>query len=72
MEQPTQKQMQDRLGISQTYASLIHRGVRPAPRPLAIRMYREFGWRHPVIADLSDEQIAMLEEIEPWQPRNAA
>jgi hypothetical protein len=27
---------------------------------------RKTGWRHSLIADLSDEQIAMLEQIEPW------
>lgn len=60
--------MQARLGISQAYASLIVRGERSPSRPLAIRMFREFGWKHPVLADLSDEQITMLESIEPWTP----
>jgi transcriptional regulator with XRE-family HTH domain len=68
MEKPTQTEMQERLGISQGYASLLLRGVRDPAKGLAVRIYREFGWRHRVIADLSDEQIDMLEQMFPWSP----
>lgn len=68
MEAPTQHDMQTRLGISQTYASMILRGVRTPSRPLAIRMFREFGWKHPVIAELTEEDMATFERIEPWIP----
>lgn len=59
--------MQERLGISQAYASLIARGKRDPSRPLAIALYREFGWRHDSIASLTDEQIDLLESVEPWR-----
>jgi hypothetical protein len=36
------------------------------PRSLAILIYRETGWRHDCIAELTDEQMKLLEEIEPW------
>lgn len=53
-------------GISKSYASEIVNDKRLPSRPLAIHIYRKTGWRHATIADLSDEQMAMLEEIEPW------
>ena len=68
MEEPAQQAMQDQLGISQTYASMILRGVRVPSRPLAIKIFRLFGWRHESIAALTDEQIDMLETLDPWVP----
>lgn len=55
--------------ISVPYASQILSGARQPSRPLAIHIYRQTGWRHALIADLTDEQLAMLESIEPWTPR---
>ncbi|TKD50197.1 hypothetical protein [Sphingomonas baiyangensis] len=59
-------------GISVPYASQL---LSPNPerqrtpsRPLAIHIFRATGWRHPSIASLTDEQIAMLEQIEPYEP----
>ena len=60
--------MQAKLGISQAYASMILRGDRIPPRPLAIRMLREFEWRHPSIADFTDDEIALFERADPWVP----
>jgi len=70
MNKPSQSDMQAKLGISQAYASMILRGERTPPRSLAIRIFREFDWRHAVIADLTDEQIATLEQVDPWTPRS--
>ncbi len=57
-------------GLSLSYASEIANGKRQPSRPLAIHIYRKTGWQHPSIADLSEEQIALLEQIEPWVPRS--
>lgn len=75
MEQaPGTMELAEKAGISKSYASEILSGKRDrAPsRPLAIHILRRTGWRHSVIADLSDEQIAMLEAIEPWAAREQA
>lgn len=57
------------VGISMPYASQIMSDQRKPSRPLAIHIFRTTGWRHDVLADLTDEQLAMLEAIEPWKAR---
>jgi transcriptional regulator with XRE-family HTH domain len=70
---PTTSELADRAGISKSYASEILSGKRPTlGRPIAIHIYRRTGWRHQSIADLTEEQMSMLEQIEPWLPREAA
>ena len=69
MEAPRVTELAKAAGISKTYASDILAGKQPPSRPLAIHIMRRTGWRHPVIAGLSDEQLSVLESIEPWQPR---
>ena len=62
-------------GISIPYASQIlaeGEGARTPSRPLAIHIYRTTGWKHSRIADLTDEQMEMLERLEPWQGQDAA
>jgi hypothetical protein len=56
-------------GISKTYASMILSGKQKPCRPLAIHIFRKTGWRHESIADLTDQHMTMLEQIEPWTPR---
>jgi hypothetical protein len=68
MEKPRVTDLAASAGISKTYASDILATKQPPSRPLAIHIFRTTGWRHPLIADLSDEQLAMLESIEPWKP----
>lgn len=68
---PSQSDLIAAAGISQSYASMILSGQRSPSRPLAIHIFRKTGWRHSLIADLSDEQIAVLEQIEPWTPTKA-
>ncbi len=72
MEKPSPKELREATGISQSYASMIANEKREPPRSLAIHIFRRTGWRPSVIADLSDEQIAVLEQIEPWAPRRDA
>lgn len=67
-ETPTIKALTDAVGISPSYASMILSGARPPSRPLAIAIYRATDWRHPLIADLTDEQIDVLESVEPFAP----
>ncbi len=59
-------------GISVPYASQLLSDDpskrRDPSRPLAIHILRRTGWRHPLLSDLSDDQIATLEQIEPWRP----
>lgn len=59
-------------GISQSYASMIRNGSRAPSRPLAIHIMRKTGWRHSLLDGLSDEQLAALETVEPWQAQSAA
>lgn len=59
-------------GISVPYASQILSGTRTPARSLAIHIFRKTGWKHPLIAELTDEQLSTLEQIEPWSPRESA
>lgn len=52
--------------ISKSYASEILNDKRPPSRALAIHIFRMTGWRHTTIADLTEDQMQMLEQIEPW------
>lgn len=49
------------VGISQSYASLILSGHRTPSVATAIAIFRETGWKHDRIGDLSKEQIDVLE-----------
>ncbi|HUD92311.1 helix-turn-helix transcriptional regulator [Sphingobium sp.] len=59
-------------GVSVSYASQILTGERSPSRPLAIHIFRKTGWRHPLLDGLSEEQMAVLESIEPWAPRKVS
>lgn len=66
MPKPSFRELTEAVDISKGYASDILAGKQAPSRPLAIHIYRKTGWRHSLIADLSDEQISVLETIEPW------
>lgn len=68
---PTIADLRAATGISQSYASMILNGTRSPARALAIRIYRATGWRHSLLEGLTDEQIATLESVDPWQPTQA-
>lgn len=72
MEKPKTSELARDAGISASYASEVLSGIRRPSRPLAIHIFRKTGWRHSLIADLSEEQIAVLEQIEPWKAQGAA
>ncbi|OGT55504.1 MAG: hypothetical protein A3E01_09355 [Gammaproteobacteria bacterium RIFCSPHIGHO2_12_FULL_63_22] len=59
-------------GISISYASEILGGTRKPSRPLAIHIFQKTGWRHDSITDLTDEQIDLLSQIEPYPSSEAA
>lgn len=65
---PTISELRAATGISQSYASMILNGSRTPARSLAIFIFRKTGWRHDILAGLSDEQIVTLEAVDPWQP----
>lgn len=54
--------------ISIPYASQILSGVRAPARGLAIHIFRKTGWKHAILDGLTDEQIDLLETVEPWTP----
>lgn len=79
MSKPSQAELIDATNISQSYASMILSDEWPDPaksrtpaRSLAILIFRKFGWRHPSIADLTEEQMRVFEEVDPWTPRKEA
>jgi hypothetical protein len=61
--------LREATGISQSYASMILSGSRAPKRALAIRIFKSTGWRHSVLEGLTDEQIDVLEQVEPWERR---
>lgn len=67
---PAYTELADKAGISRSYANEIVKGRQPK-RPLAIHIFRATGWKHPVLSGLTDDQIAMLESVEPWTHRFA-
>lgn len=69
---PGTMELAERAGISKSYASEIVNDQRKPSRPLAIHIFRQTGWRHPLLDGLTDEQLAMLEAIERWTPAVAA
>lgn len=69
---PTINQVREAAGISRSYASMILSDARKPPRALAICIFRSTGWKHPSIADLTDDQIAVLETVEPYRPAQSA
>jgi len=68
MDTPTAKQLCDATGISPSYAHMILNGDRQPKRGLAIFILRQLGWKHESISDLTDEQIEVFEQVEPWTP----
>lgn len=73
MTQPSIAALMDAVGISKTYASDILGNRQPPSRALAVHIFRKTGWKAPVIADLSEPQIDVLEQaLGPWQPPKSA
>jgi hypothetical protein len=75
---PTPKELSEAVGISPSYASMIlsesddPSSSRTPPKPLAILIYRRTGWKHSAIFDLTEQQMAVIEEVDPWTPKRQA
>lgn len=54
-------------GISKSYASEILSDVRTPSRPLAIHIFRKTGWKHPSLAELTADELDVLERVDPWK-----
>jgi transcriptional regulator with XRE-family HTH domain len=67
---PGTMELAEKAGISKSYASEIVNGKRPPSRSLAIHIFRATEWRHDSIADLTENQMAVLEAVDPWSPRS--
>lgn len=76
MSVPTPKELSEATGISSSYASMILSDDparnRTPTRSLAILIFRRLGWKHPSIASLTEDQMAVIEQVDPWTPRAAA
>jgi hypothetical protein len=44
---------------------------RVPPRSLAILIFRKTGWLHESIADLTEDQMRVFEQVDPWTPKTA-
>lgn len=54
----------DATGVSTGFASLVVRGLKPLPRRVAIKFWRETGQKIGPIAGATDDEIATLEKFE--------
>ena len=72
MLKPTFTELVEATGISRGYASDILNDQQPPSRALAIHILRKTGWRHSLLDGLTDEQLDVLEAVEPWAPKKAA
>jgi hypothetical protein len=57
------------LGISKAHASQIVNGKHSPSLSLAVAIWRATGWKCQRIAHATDEQLAVIEEIDPWTPK---
>lgn len=72
MTKPTFTELVETTGISRGYASDILTGRQPPSRSLAIHIFRKTGWRHAMLDGLTDDQLDVLEAVDPWTPKAAA
>lgn len=78
MAVPTPKELSEAVSISSSYSSMILSDSddpaksRTPPRSLAILIYRKLGWKHPSIAELTEDQMRVFEEVDPWTPKREA
>lgn len=61
------------VGISVGYASLLLSDAKTPPLDLAVRIFRETGWRSGPLVDAPEDEIAVLERyVAPAVERSAA
>lgn len=75
MDKPSINDLMKVAGISKSYACEILGSKSKPPkapsRSLAVFLFRELGWRHESIADLPEEQMAMVETLDPYTRKAA-
>ncbi len=70
-KEPSMNQRIVALGISKTHASQIINGKGDPCLSLAVAIWRATGWKCQRIAHVTDEHLAIVEEVEPWVPAKA-
>jgi hypothetical protein len=71
MSKPTIRELVEATGVSRTYACDVLNG-KQHPRGLVVEIYRKFGWKAPLIAHMTDDQIDVIEAAEKLAPSSRA
>ena len=72
MAKPTTRELVEATGISRTYAHDVLAGNQAPSIPLAAAIWRVSGWKHPLVAEMSDAALDELERANPWSPKAKA
>lgn len=72
MDKPNIPALMSAVTISKSYAAVILKdgkdGAQSPPLNLAALIYCKTGWRHSLIADMSDDALREIAEKQPWAP----
>lgn len=72
MDKPSLRKLMDAVSLSKSYAHVILQdganGVQTPPLNLAALIYRETGWRHSLVAEMSHDALIEIAEKQPWSP----
>jgi hypothetical protein len=71
MSKPTIREVAEATGMSRSYACDVLNG-KLQPRAMICDIYRKLGWKAPLIAHMTDDQIAVIEEAEKLSPTSRA
>lgn len=55
-------------GISVSYLSELVTNAKPARIPVLIHIFRSSGWRHPHIAEMTEQEMQAFEKYDRWSP----
>lgn len=67
MTKPTIKALMEAVPVSKSYASVIlNDGM--IPLNLAALVYRETGWRHGSVTEMSPKTLREIADKQPWTP----
>lgn len=64
---PSIPALMDAVRCSKSYAALIRNG-QSIPLNLAAVVFERTGWRHPLVAQLSDATVIEIAQKQPWSP----
>lgn len=70
MKQPSLKTIMDAVDVSKSYAAVIRSG-QSIPLNLAAIVYRETGWRHPLVTGMSRPTLLEIARTQPWSSPKA-